>query len=138
MGREKFDDIWAAWCRIKEVDYCCREIYVYRSVGYDKSHILAVLVCLLIRSGEHIVYLPDCHVMLAAPLYYVKRAFRLSFRAPSYSCNLERVLACKSFNDLIRISESFNNLCFIIDQANASDTEPETMDNVSNAAKDKL
>lgn len=129
---------WKAWSTIKDQVRRRRAIYIYGSMGYGKSHILAALACLLIRTGHRIVYLPDCRAMLGEPLSYVQRALRLALWKPEDTNALKKVLECKSFEELITICEPIENLCFMIDQENALDSEPSTADNVSNEDKAEL
>ena len=133
MGREKFHEIWTEWDKIKDELCRTRAIYVYGTMGYGKSHILAALACLLIRNGERVIYLPDCGKMLSAPLHYFKLAFRLAFRAPKYASDLKKILECNSIEDLIEICQWWIDLTFIIDQKSALDAHPDATDNVSAA-----
>jgi hypothetical protein len=139
VGREQFAELWSKWLKIKDNTRRRRAIYVYGSMGYGKSHLLAALACLLVRLGEHVVYLPDCRAMLQDPLEYLQTAFLLAFQnARDY---WDAVLQSKDFEDLALLSHQFANgrkICFIVDQLNALDVEADGQDNISNKKKAAL
>ncbi|KAF8537365.1 hypothetical protein BDD12DRAFT_887798 [Trichophaea hybrida] len=58
MGREIFEEL------LQKVEEFERNphasLWLYGTIGYGKSHILAALVCYLISTGDTVVYLPDC------------------------------------------------------------------------------
>jgi len=58
-------------------------LYIYGTMGYGKSYILAALACLLYRQGKRVVFIPDCRAMLINPLLYIKCALLCTFANPS-------------------------------------------------------
>lgn len=58
-----------------------RLYFVHGSLGSSKLHMLATLLCALIKSasGKHVVYLPDCQSLLKAPFRYLHSALQLTF-----------------------------------------------------------
>jgi hypothetical protein len=105
-------------------------------MGYGKSHMLAALVCLLVRVGERVIYLPDCRSMLQDPLDYLRKAFLLAFRDDDRVS--ASICGCNNYDDLVGVSKQYlpRRLCFIVDQLNALDPEPSGEDNVTNTSKD--
>ena len=49
-----------------------RKLLLHGTAGFGKSHIVAALVCLLIKQGRLVVYLPDCKVMLKDRVDYLR------------------------------------------------------------------
>ena len=134
-GREKFATVWKTWCEIKDEDSRRRAIYVYGSMGYGKSHILAALACLLIHKGERVIYVPDCRALLHRPVHYLRNAFLLAF-ADSKS-HQTRILQCNDLNAMADYCANYKDrLCFIVDQVNALKPELAGDDNVTKEDKE--
>jgi len=62
--------------KFRELQNCAKDqnfldtdesLYVYGTSGPGKSHLLAALVCHLIREGKRIFYVPDCSRLLLEP-----------------------------------------------------------------------
>jgi hypothetical protein len=138
IGREHFAKLWNAWLKIKSYIRYRQAIYVYGTMGYGKSHLLAALACLLVRQGERVVYLPDCRKMLSSPIPYLQKAFLFAFQDNDGYVN--SVLECQTYNDLLSLTRRFatGKLCFIVDQINALDPEDDGKDNVQNPNKAAL
>lgn len=76
------------------------------------------MVCLLMRKGRKVVFLPDCKALLRDPVDYFRSALLLTFAAePSVQkqvtslCTVEAVIGfCKARNDLTFIVDQFNAL----------------------------
>lgn len=62
MPREKFEALAKEIGNLSRTAY--RKLFVYGTIGYGKSHILAAMTCFLIRQGKRVVYLPDCRAMI--------------------------------------------------------------------------
>ena len=140
IGREKFALVWDAWLKTKADARHRQAIYVYGTSGYGKSHILAALACLLVRTKERVVYLPDCRAMLQEPLGYLRNALLFAFADSSSSDYREHIYQCEDIKALVDFCMSYKRggLCFIIDQLNALDPEPKGEDNVSDDRKFSL
>lgn len=54
-------------------------IWLYGTIGYGKSHILAALVCFLMKSGHRVLFLPDSRAWLNEPKLYQKDAMKLTW-----------------------------------------------------------
>ena len=127
-GREVFATIWQKWLEISDENYCYRAaISIYGSTGYGKSHILAALVCLLIHSGERVIYIPDCEEASRQALDYLQTAFLFAFfDSPS---DAGRILAWKTAEDVKKFRDfGGRRLCFVIDQRDALDPLDEVFD----------
>ncbi len=95
------------------------DCFIYGTIRYGKSYILATIVCLLLRTGKRVVYLPDCRELAKDPEDYIKLALILA-----YTDNIEKIneiSACKTTNDIVAFCESSELLYFIVDQMNALD-----------------
>lgn len=77
MGREKFSDLYEEIKLLQPNTY--RKIFVHGTIGYGKSHILAAMVCYLLKSGKKVVYLPDCRGLYKNFKIYLRRALYISF-----------------------------------------------------------
>jgi len=100
IGREKFALVWDAWLKIKADVRHRQAIYIYGTRGYGKSHILAALACLLVRTKERVVYLPDCRAMLQEPLGYLRKALLFAFADSSSSDYREHIYECEDIEAL--------------------------------------
>jgi hypothetical protein len=76
------------------------------------------MVCLLMRKGRKVVFLPDCKALLRDHVDYFRSALLLTFAAePSIQaqvaclCSVEAIVGfCKAHNDLTFIVDQFNAL----------------------------
>jgi hypothetical protein len=110
-----------------------KALYVYGTMGYGKSHILAALACLLIRRGHRVVYFPDCRAACDSWFHYLRRALLFAFRDNETQ---QKIMECGDAEQLLRICESFPDPLYIIyDQKNALDPEDPGEDEVSEDAK---
>jgi hypothetical protein len=107
------------------------------SMGYGKSHLLAVLAALLLRSGRRPVYISDCRELLGNTLSYLQSALLCAFADPSLSSIQDEIRACSSLDDLVYFcgDQSVTPLYFIIDQKNALEHEPDNTDPALNKSK---
>jgi hypothetical protein len=75
------------------------------------------MVCLLMRKGRKVVFLPDCKALLREPVDYFRSALLLTFAAePSIQPQVANLC---SLEDVIYFCKSHNDLTFIVDQYNA-------------------
>jgi hypothetical protein len=113
-----------------------RAIYVYGTMGYGKSHILAALACLLIRRGHRVLYFPDCRAACASWLGYLQRALLFAFRDTE---TRQRIMECDDPEQLLRFCECFPGPLYIIyDQKNTLDREDPGEDEVPEGHKEAV
>ena len=97
------------------------EIFLYGTIGWGKSHLLAAMVCLLMRNGRKVVYLPDCRAMLQYPVRYFSSALVLTFASDPII--QQQAAALETDDQIIRFCNQFVDLIFIVDEWNALDPE---------------
>jgi len=132
MGRESFREVWATIMKVEKKRLHIGAIYVYGSMGFGKSHILAALVCALTRQNRQVIYIPHCGEAYRDPQYHMERAFLFAFAdSPS---DVKCISQWKNFDDIIVFCRSKNRLYFVIDQENALDPDEESKD-MDNARK---
>jgi predicted ATPase len=98
MGRDRFAEVWETWRKINGDTLHRQAMYIYGSMGYGKSHILAALVCLLICSGERVIYVPGCGQAFKESLVYMKTAFLFAFC--DSPLDLEKIAAWRCLKDI--------------------------------------
>jgi energy-coupling factor transporter ATP-binding protein EcfA2 len=134
MGRESFSAVWSEVNGLKIREGFTR-LYIHGTMGYGKSHLLAVLAGLLSRSGKRTVYLPDCREFLANKLRYMQTALLCAFADPSSSDERDRIRGLESQEDIIYFCDRQMPMYFIVDQMNALDREDANMDTKDNERK---
>jgi hypothetical protein len=140
MGREKFA-AFQEEIRDFEEDDGYRKLYLYGTIGYGKSYMLAALACLLIKEGKRVVFLPDCRALLEDHGRYLTSALLLCFGdSPEEQWEVD---GCEQDPDALRklsrqLSRQGVQLYFIIDQYNAFDSEEENKDDIGNARKTRV
>lgn len=95
--------------------------WLYGTIGFGKSHVLAALVCYLMQSGYRVIYIPDCRACYESPVPILRQAMILAWAdLPSM------VTAIESFDTLDEIcgflegfSMSDQQPFFVADQMNA-------------------
>jgi hypothetical protein len=122
MGRSKFNDI------LKEVEdprflRGAYALYLNGPSGIGKSYILAALVCLLIRKGNYVVYIPDCRDLLQDVEGYLRCALQLAFHRDSGLCS--QLTSARLTDDfLLTVKEHADNTLYVVlDQFNALDSD---------------
>jgi hypothetical protein len=136
MGREQFGEVWECVKGLERRG--CTELYIEGSMGFGKSHILAMLADLLYRLGKRTIYIPDCRQALVAPLAYLQNSLLVAFAEPSLTLERTRIRSCQSLSDILAFCRTQTYMYFITDQMNALDSEEPNMDNISNEAKRSL
>ncbi|KAF8539204.1 hypothetical protein BDD12DRAFT_981132 [Trichophaea hybrida] len=81
IAREIFEELLQKVEELKRNPHA--GLWLYGTIGYGKSHLLAALVCYLISTGDTVVYLPDCRVLGANPVSYVRLAMLLAWAGDS-------------------------------------------------------
>jgi hypothetical protein len=122
MGRSKFKDV------LNEVEdprflRGAYSLYLNGPSGIGKSYILAALVCLLIRKGNYVVYIPDCGDLLQGAEGYLRRALQLAFHRDSGLCS--QLTSARLTDDfLLTVKEHADNTLYVVlDQFNALDSD---------------
>jgi len=93
------------------------EMFIYGTIGWGKSHLLAAMACLLLRKGRKIVFLPDCKMMLHDPVDYFRSALLLTYAAEPA---VQAQVACLgTVEGVISFCKRHHDLTYIIDQFNA-------------------
>ena len=133
MGREIFLELWNVVQGLKHESFT--RLYIQGTMGYGKSHILAVLAGLLYRSGKRVVYLPDCRALLRQPLDYLRASLLCAFADPSSYEKRETIRALGSTHDVEKFCCENLPMYFIIDQMNALDAEVSNQDVSTNSQK---
>ena len=100
MGRSKFNDLLE---QVQGDNFIegFESIYLYGSSGSGKSHLLAALVCHLIRLKKRVLYVPNCSELLAN--FDGAIQVGLSFACYESESLFEEILSACSFDDLKRI-----------------------------------
>lgn len=142
MGRREFKLLSDEVSQLAQTPFStqCRELYLYGTIGYGKSYLLAAMVCSLIQKGKNVVYLPDCRALLDKPVRYIQDALLLTFAdRDDYQ---EEIAHCKSFEALGDLIERLGNegiyLYFVIDQYNVLDSGDGECDNMKERVKSEL
>lgn len=100
--------------------------FIYGTIGWGKSHLLAAMVCLLMRKGRKVVYLPDCKAMLRDPVDYFRSALLLTYAAqPTVQAQVVELL---TIEDVIFFCKRHTDLTYIIDQYNALEQDTQKDD----------
>ena len=108
--------------------------YIYGTLGFGKSHMLAALAIILLQEGRKVVYLPDCRQFARYPTEYLKDALVLT-----YAGDLEaqsELVQCATGQALVRwcinrAATMGEELYFLIDEVDALDADPGSLDLVS-------
>jgi hypothetical protein len=138
MGREMFRQLRESVERFEDqFDY--HKLYLYGTIGYGKSHMLAALACLLMQEGKRVVFLPDCRAMMQEGFgRYLSAGLLLCFGdSPSRQ---QEITECGDDPDKLdefchQLSSRKVFIYFIIDQINAFDSEHANEDDVEDEVK---
>lgn len=137
MGRTAFSELFKTVKKL-EIGGGYSQLYIQGTMGYGKSHILAVLAGLLSREGNRVVYLPDCRELARDTMHYMRTALLCAFADPPLSDVRNEIRALQSEDDVVAFCKRNRSMYFIIDQMNALDREDSNMDTVNNARKDAI
>ncbi|RHZ84084.1 hypothetical protein Glove_85g77 [Diversispora epigaea] len=119
MGRTEFNNVLSEIMTFR-LGTGYREMFIYGTVGYGKSHILTAIACFLLRSRRRVVYLPDCRKLIVGGMDYIKSALFLTY--VDDDTKTAQIDACESFDQIIKFCEELGEtLYFIVDQMNALD-----------------
>jgi len=135
-GREKFRELYAA---VKGMRFQGTRMYfLHGTQGSGKSFMLAALACLLMKEGNKVVYVPDCRGLLRDMFGYLRLALCLTFHGPGHEARADLLDKCTTIGELEEFCAAVTpkyRLLFIIDQANALDSEEEAADRFTPQAK---
>ena len=136
IPREKFQDLLTG---VLELIATPRAgLWLFGTIGYGKSHLLAALVCYLSVTGYRVVYIPDCRACLENPFGYVQAAMALCWAgSPSL---LAEIMALKTRDDISRFfarqPAGVKPIIFVIDQMNALEpASPASAESARNGEK---
>ncbi|RUS13751.1 hypothetical protein BC938DRAFT_477695, partial [Jimgerdemannia flammicorona] len=139
MGREEFAQV------LREIENLkggngYTELFIFGSIGYGKSHILAAMVCLLLQQGKRVVFLPDCRAMAKGFPEYLQAALLLTFADNVYY--QKKIYNCMSVNDIHSfcrgLAKEEIRLYFIVDQLNALDNDENDNERMTNEKKGRI
>jgi hypothetical protein len=101
-------------------------LYLYGTSGTGKSHLLAALVCHLVRDRKRVVYLPDCLRLLEDARECFRSALLFAFYDSPYSC--EVIGNACSVDELVDFVQRRprGSLYLIVDQLNALELGPDS------------
>ncbi|KAF8221565.1 hypothetical protein L208DRAFT_1462363 [Tricholoma matsutake] len=118
MGRSKFRELEK---RVENEDFldAHESLYLYRTSGSGKSHLLAALVYHLVREGKRVFYIPDCSSLLLAPAQTIWAALTFAF----YDSDVLGTIGDPyNVDTLIRFMSKHRDLYIIVDQVNVLET----------------
>ena len=122
MGRSLFQDLLAA---VEDTDFLdgTTTLYLYGPAGTGKSHLLAALVCHLVRQGERVVFIPDCNALLTDLKGVIRDALLFAFHGDPHLC--DEITRANDVDDLFRFVDqrARQTICFVVDQRNALDSD---------------
>jgi hypothetical protein len=137
QGRTQLKEIYHSVLELNKPGFA-RALYMSGELGYGKSYVLCAIVCLLIRSGQRVIYFPDCHEFAADVLQYIRDAYLAAF-ADDKSIIL-KILNCQTDDEFIALSGVFASrkvtLWIVADQTTALDYESAGHDTI--ALKDRV
>ena len=130
MGREKFKEL------LKKVEEHKQNphvgLWLYGTIGYGKSHLLAALVCHLVSRGDTVVYVPDCPILVRHPVRYLRMAMLLAWGNDSEV--QEEIVALETMEETLKFFHQVPTKAIsVVDQMNA--LEDSHTDDVSDKIK---
>jgi IstB-like ATP binding protein len=114
MGRSKFRELQN---HVENEDFldAHESLYLYGTSGSGKSHLLAALVCHLVREGKRVFYIPDCSSLLLEPAETMRAAYHFAFYD---SPVLGTIGDPYDVDALIRLVANDREVYIIVDQVN--------------------
>lgn len=126
MGRRPFTDLWDKVAAA--VDSGRRAVQLRGTQGVGKSHLLAALACMLMASGEKVVFIPDCRFLLNSTIRTLKMSLSLAFTHSTTDIAFHRrILKSSTVEELISICDDYwaldghPFLYFIVDELDILD-----------------
>ena len=92
------------------------DLYLYGPSGAGKSHLLAALVCHLVRDKKRVIYIPDCRRLLRDTHECLRRALLFAYHDNHHSC--ETIGKAKSTDDLVEFVRGLSkgSIYLVVDQ----------------------
>ncbi|KAF8534790.1 hypothetical protein BDD12DRAFT_895078 [Trichophaea hybrida] len=127
MPRRKFGELLHQVEAVIKQPIRASAIWLYGTMGYGKSHVLAALVCFLMKSGHRVLFLPDCRAWLDEPETYLLDAMKLTWADDLVT--LRKIDRMKTLPEIIFFLQTIYRhqrvrVIFIVDQMNALQTDP--------------
>jgi len=116
MGRRMFTDLLNEVKEVRE-SLVYRRTWLYGTQGFEKSHLLAALVCYFAAQDERVVYLPDCRALLDQPIKYVQAAMLFAW-ATDFTTQ-EKIMTLNTEDQIRRFLDHKRNVIFVVDQMDA-------------------
>jgi len=121
MGRRIFAEVYQT---VSKMSVTTGMIYSLQgSLGSGKSHILAALVCLLVKEGKRVVYLPEAKQLATDLVGYTQYSLQLAYADDEVL--FERIQGFSSITDILKFAKERSRrgeLWYLIcDQMNALD-----------------
>jgi hypothetical protein len=131
MGREIFAKVYQM---VSNMSRTTGTIYSLEgTLGSGKSHILAALVCLLLKECKWVVYLPDARVLAKSIVEHTKDALQLAYA--DNQALFGQIQGLLSIEDIVQFSLERSRQgewwYLICDQMNALDHFPDTANSLS-------
>jgi len=122
MGREKFTELLDEFEKIRK-SFVHRDLMVYGTKGYGKSHLLAALVCYLTAREQRVVYIPDCRLLFKHPVTHMRSA--MLFAWADDESEQQNIMALNTPEEIHEFFRLKKDVIFVIDQLNALERERE-------------
>ena len=126
VGREKFPELLRE-LRFIRTRKSYKQLWVYGTRGYGKSHLLAALVCYLSALGECVTYIPDCRNWLNKPVAYFKAALLFAFTDEAVQ---DEILTLETIREINGFLDQYKGVHFVIDQMNALNAKAGDQENI--------
>lgn len=125
MGRSMFSSLLE---EVQTPDFLSKrhDLSLYGTSGTGKSHLLAALVCHLVRDKKRVIYLPDCHYLLKDAREGFRSALLFAFYNDHFSRQtIENALSVDELVGFVR-KQPRSSLYLIVDQRNALEVGPDS------------
>jgi predicted ATPase len=114
MGRTRFKELWGKVQDLSKPRFS--RFYLYGTIGWGKSYMLAALVCFMVRRGKRVVYLPNCQQMLEHPVEYIKSALMFTFaRDEAIQKQVSELKTADDLTDFFCIRHPRPTTVFVVD-----------------------
>lgn len=125
MGRSVFSNLLE---EVQTPDFLSQrhDLSLYGTSGTGKSHLLATLVCHLVRNKKRVIFLPDCHDLLKDAREGFRSALLFAFYDDRFSRQtIENALSVDELVGFVR-NQPRGSLYLIVDQRNALEVGPDS------------
>ena len=118
IGRSIFENLLE---EVQNPDFLLNryDLYLYGPSGAGKSHLLAALVCHLVKDGKRVIYIPDCRRLVLNARECLRSALLFAFHDDRNSC--ETIEKAESADDLVNFVRQLpdQSVYLVVDQRNA-------------------